>query len=153
MLNRRPATPVSRALASAVPPATGPGSPDLLWSSNISGCYLLPRGPNGQRLVTLEGQFPAGAAADVVYTPGQYTYTLQCGILGGALTASTTINWRRRAGPVLAAAVLYPAGPARNLQLTQSDGDRYSSRANRRKQAPDKPDGQRPLESSPQQSG
>jgi hypothetical protein len=70
-------------------PSSGPGAPDLLWSSNVSDCFLTATGPNGPRGVTLEGQYPAGSAADIVYTPGQYIYTLQC----GALNASTTINW------------------------------------------------------------
>jgi hypothetical protein len=64
-------------------------SPDLLWNSNVGGCFLTATGPTGPRAVTLEGQYPTGSAADMVYTPGQYTYTLQCGIL----QASTTINW------------------------------------------------------------
>ena len=68
---------------------TQSGAPDLLWSSNLSDCFLMVTGPTGPRGVTLEGQYPSGSAADVVYTPGQYTYTLLC----GALQASTTINW------------------------------------------------------------
>ena len=65
------------------------GTPDLLWSSNVGGCVLSANGPTGARAVTLEGQYPSGSAADVVYVPGLYTYALQC----GALQASTTINW------------------------------------------------------------
>ena len=64
-------------------------APDLLWSSNVGGCYLGATGPTGPRSVLLEGQYPGGSASDVVSIPGVYTYTLQC----GSLQASTTINW------------------------------------------------------------
>ena len=93
----------------------GPGSPDLLWSANMSGCYLVATGPNGARQITLEGQFPAGSAADVVYTPGLYTYTLQCGILTSALTASTTINWVAAQAPGILTASGHPLGRQLNL--------------------------------------
>jgi hypothetical protein len=73
----------------ATPTATTASSPDLLWNSNVGGCFLTATGPTGPRAVTLEGQYPAGSAADMVYMPGEYTYTLQC----GTLQASTTINW------------------------------------------------------------
>ena len=71
------------------PTAVQASAPDLLWSSNVGGCFLSATGPTGPRTLTLEGQYPGGSAADLVYTPGQYTYTLQC----GALQASTTLNW------------------------------------------------------------
>jgi hypothetical protein len=73
----------------ATPTAATASTPDLLWNSNVGGCFLTATGPTGPRNVTLEGQYPGGSAADLVYTPGQYTYTLQC----GTLQASTTINW------------------------------------------------------------
>ena len=85
-----------------IPTATTASSPDLLWSSNVGGCFLTATGPTGPRTVTLEGQYPAGSAADMVYTPGQYIYTLQC----GTLQASTTIDWAttiQQPGPVLTA--------------------------------------------------
>jgi hypothetical protein len=102
----------------------GPGSPDLLWSSNIDGCYLTAIGPNGARAVTLEGQFPSGSAADVVYTPGQYTYTLQCGILTGALFASTTINWvaTRAPGTLTASDTRWVANSPYSLSWSSSTG-------------------------------
>ncbi|HEY0341521.1 MAG TPA: hypothetical protein VGC34_11995, partial [Steroidobacteraceae bacterium] len=80
-------TPQQQVYGAALPP--GSGAPDLLWSSNVSGCYLSATGPTGPRTVALEGQYPAGSAADVVYVPGHYTYTLQC----GNLSAATTIDW------------------------------------------------------------
>jgi len=75
----------------AVYPATGPITPttDLLWSSNITGCFLSALGPEGNTGVTLQGQYPSGTAADVERMAGNYTYVLQC----GAYQASATIEW------------------------------------------------------------
>jgi lysyl endopeptidase len=67
------------------------GSPDLLWTSNVNGCFLTSSGPSGlgNTGVALQGQYPGGSAAAVQYIAGDYLYTLQC----GALQATTTIDW------------------------------------------------------------
>jgi hypothetical protein len=96
------------------------GAPDLLWSSNVGGCFINATGPTGARIVTLEGQYPGGSAADVVYSPGQYTYTLQC----GTLQASTTINWvaTQPSGTLTASATRWVANVLYSLSWSSGVG-------------------------------
>jgi hypothetical protein len=72
-------------------PATGTVTPttDLLWSSNISGCSLGVIGPESNTLVTLQGNYPTGTAADVERMAGSYTYVLDC----FGYQASASIEW------------------------------------------------------------
>ena len=100
--------------------ASTAGTPDLLWSSNVGGCYLGVTGPTGPRNVPLEGQYPGGSASDVVSIPGLYTYTLQC----GSLQASTTINWvtNQPPGILAASATRWVANSPYTLSWTSSSG-------------------------------
>lgn len=64
-------------------------APDLLWSSNVTPCFISSIGPLTSTGVTMQGQYPSGTATDAEATAGQYTYQLQC----GGYQASTTITW------------------------------------------------------------
>ena len=69
-------------------PAQNP-TPDLLWSSNVTPCFIMSIGPLSNTGVTMQGRYPSGTATDAEATAGQYTYQLQC----GGYQASTTITW------------------------------------------------------------
>jgi hypothetical protein len=69
-------------------PAPSPTA-DLLWSSNVTPCFIFAIGPLGNTGVAMQGQYPSGTATDAEQIAGQYTYELQC----GAYQASTTITW------------------------------------------------------------
>jgi lysyl endopeptidase len=106
----------------AQPIPFGTGAPDLLWTSNVSGCSITANGPTGSNThsVTLEGEYPTGSAADVIFSPGQWTYTLQC----GSLQASTTINWVTTAptGVLTASATRWIANSPYTLSWSSSAG-------------------------------
>jgi hypothetical protein len=69
-------------------PAQNPTA-DLLWSSNVTPCFMFVVGPFGDSTVAMQGQYPTGTATDAEQIAGQYTYTLQC----GSYQASTMITW------------------------------------------------------------
>lgn len=99
----------------------GTGAPNLLWSSNVDDCSIIATGPDAARHdVTLEGQYPAGSASDVIYSAGPWTYTLQC----GTLQASTSINWVTTAPESLltASATRWVANSPYTLSWSSSTG-------------------------------
>ncbi len=58
------------------------GTPDLTWTSNVSGCFISSADPTtSSRVIDMQGQYPAGFAADVANVAGHYVYTLRCGSL------------------------------------------------------------------------
>ena len=66
-------------------------TPDLLWTSNVRGCFVNAVGPNGplSTAMYVDGLYPAGSISDAQFTPGNYTYTITC----GSASASATITW------------------------------------------------------------
>jgi hypothetical protein len=71
-------------------PATGfTPTPDLTWTSNLTGCFLFTIGPYTNTMVTMTGKYPSGTATDVEHAAGHYVYELHC----GTLVATTAIDW------------------------------------------------------------
>ncbi len=76
----------------AVYPQFGPINQtlDLLWTSNLSGCTISYTSNSGlAQSVVLDTGNPTGAIADIEFTPGTVTYTLQC----QSMQATTSIDW------------------------------------------------------------
>jgi len=63
---------------------------DLIWSSNVTSCFMGVAGPLGNTGVLLNGQYPSGTASDAQFMAGLYTYTLNC---AGNLQATASIQW------------------------------------------------------------